>query len=335
MSSRRLGGAAAILTAIVTACAPANPQPGRDHVRAIVMPYITLMPFYIAAEKGYFAEQNLDVEFIRVARNQDIMAALATGDVDVAGGMLTVNELNLALRGARVRMVASLGELRPESCPMGAFVARRELVESGVLDDPEAIRRLRFDLDELIPIGYWTDLFLRRYGLGIDDVDIVNMPSPATIEAIRNGSIDVTVEGEPFVTMLQSTGAAAIWERADAVVPGFVMAMMMYGPTLLDERPEVGERLAVAILKAIRQFMAGKTPDNLAIVERGTELPPEVVAASCWPVVGDDARIDPSVLRGYQEWTVARGLVERVLDDEELFEPRFIELARDALAKSQ
>jgi len=332
---RALAGLAC--AASLAACSPA-PETGaapRDHVRAIVMPYITLMPFYIAAEEGYFEEQNLDVEFVRVARNQDIMAALATGDVDVAGGMLTVNELNLALNGARIRMVASLGELLPDACPTGAFVARRELVESGALDDPTTLRRLRFDLDELIPIGYWTDLLLHRYGLGIDDIETVNMPSPATIEAIRNGTIDVTVEGEPFVTMLESTGAAAIWERADTVVPGFVMAMMMYGPTLLDERPAVGERLAVAILKGVRQFMAGKTPENLAIVEKGTGLPPDVVAASCWPVVGNDARIDPSVLRGYQEWNVVRGLVERVLDDDELFEPRFIERARTALAKSQ
>jgi hypothetical protein len=81
--------------------------------------------------------------------------------------------------------------------------------------------------------------------------------------------------------------------------------------------------------------MLGKTPRNLAIVERGTGLPPDVVAAACWPVVGADARLDPSVLRGYQEWSVARGLVGRVLEDDELFEPRFMERASATLAKDQ
>jgi len=335
--SRRVAivlGAATVCLAVACSSAGRRERP-RDHVRAIVMPYITLMPFYIAAEEGYFEEQRLDVEFIRVARNQDIMATLATGDVDVAGGMLTVNELGLALSGARVRMVASLGELRPDACPTGAFVVRRELAESGALADPDAIRRLRFDVDQLLPIGYWTDLFLHRFGLGLDDVDIVNLSSPATLEAMRQGTIDVTVEGEPFVTMLQSTGAAVIWERADAVAPDFVMAMMMYGPTLLDERPEVGDRLAVAMLKAIRRFMEGKTPRNLAIVEQGTGLPPDVVASSCWPVVGPDARLHPDALRGYQEWSVARGLVARVVEDDELFEPRFMERASAALAQSK
>jgi len=328
---------AATCLGLTEACRTADQagQPEHDRVRAIAMPYITLMPFYIAAEEGYFADEGLDVELIRVARNQDIMAALATGEVDVAGGMLTVNELNLALGGARVRMIASLGELRPEACRLGAVMVRRDLVGTGVLEDPEAIRDLRFDVDQVIPIGYWADLFLRRFGLDIDDVTVVNMPSPATIEAMRTGALDVTVEGEPFVTMLESSGAAAVWERADAIVPNFVMAMMMYGPTLLDERPEVGERFAVAILRAIRQFMQGKTARNLAIVERGTGLPSDVVASSCWPVVGDNARLDPLALRGYQEWSVERGLVDRVLEDEELFEPRFMEQAAARLAKDE
>ncbi len=314
------------------ACSGSAPsERPRDRVRAIVMPYLTLMPFYIAEEEGFFDEQGLDVEFIRVARNQDIMAALATGDVDVAGGMLTINELNLVLTGARVRMVASLGDLKQDACPSVAVLARRSVAESGALDDPARIRTMRFDVDELVPIGFFADVLLQRFGLGIDDVSRVNMPSPVTLEAFKAGTIDVTVEGEPFVTMLEAAGDAVVWERGDALAPDFEIAMMMYGPTLLDERPDVGDRFAVAILKAIRQYRIGKTARNLTIVEHGTGLAPAVVASACWPVVGPDARIHPDALRGYQEWSVGRGLVGRVLDDDELFDLGFMERANAAL----
>jgi ABC-type nitrate/sulfonate/bicarbonate transport system substrate-binding protein len=319
-----------LATSIGVACRPPV-EPGFDHVRAIVMPYLTLMPFHIAEAEGYFEEQRLDVEFVHVARNQEIMTALATGDVDVAGGMLTVNELSLAATGARLRMVASLGAFSPDACTNAALMVRRDLFESGALEDPAQIRGLRIDTDDLTPIGYWTDVFLGRFNLTLDDVEVVNLPSPAAVEAAVSGTIDVTVEAEPFLTLLETTGEAVAWARMEDVLPNFVVAMMMYGPTLLDDRPEIGERLAVAMLKAIRHYQLGKTPENLATVERGTGLSAEQVAAACWPVTRHDARIDPAVFRGYQDWSVSRGLVDRVLADDELFDQHFIDHANAVL----
>jgi hypothetical protein len=47
----------------------------------------------------------------------------------------------------------------------------------------------------------------------------------------------------------------------------------------------------------------------------------------------DEPRVDPSVFRGYQEWSVAHGLVDRVLEDDELFDARFIEYAIEELRR--
>lgn len=326
------------LVAAVAACGRADAPGGDDsrepdRVRAIVMPYLTLMPFYIAREAGYFAEQGLEVEFIRVARNQEIMAALATGDVDVAGGMLTVNELALIAGGANVRLVAALGELDPEGCANTALVALAKHAESGALEDPERLRELVLDIDELIPIGYWADLFLRRYGLGIDDLQRVNLRSPATLEAMAAGEVDITLEGEPFVSMLLSRLDAVVWERMDALVPDWSVSVLMYGPNLLEERPEVGERLAVALLRAMRTYREGKTPSNVAIVAAGTGLEPERLQATCWPSMDPQARINREPFRGYQQWSLERGLVDRVLADEELYDDRFIDHANAVLAR--
>ncbi|MGD8816134.1 MAG: ABC transporter substrate-binding protein, partial [Acidobacteriota bacterium] len=247
--------------------------------------------------------------------------------------MLAFNELSMAARGGRVRFVAALAEASPEACPNTALMVRRELMESGALDDPERIRELVFDIDEFIPIGYWADLFLARYGLGIDDVRISNLPSPAAIEALRSGAIDVTLEGEPFISILQQQDDAVIWERSDAVAPNWVVAMVMFGPTLIDERPEVGERLMVALLKAIRQFREGNTERNRPIVAAGTGLTPEQLDGVCWPWVSADARIDPEVFRGYQEWYMERGLLDRAVTDEQLFDDRFIDHANEVLGE--
>jgi NitT/TauT family transport system substrate-binding protein len=304
-----------------------------DHVRVVVLPYLNFVPFHIAAEEGLFAAHGLDVEFIKLPRNQDIMASLATGQVDVAGGMVTVNELSLAAGGARVRMVADLGRLAPGHCTFTAFLTRRELLESGALQDPDRIRELVFDADLLIPWGYFIDELLRPTGLTVDDLNIVNVPPVATMDALAKGSVDVTIDSEPFLTFHRANEDTVVLARGEDLVPNFIITMLMYGPTMLDERPEVGERFATAMLEAIRVYREGKTPRNLEIAELGTGLTEEQLSQACWPEIPADGRFDPAQLRGYQEWNVAHGYVDRVLAADELFDQRFIDAANAAMAR--
>jgi len=302
-----------------------------DHVRVVLLPFLTMAPLHIAAEEGYFAERNLDVEFIKLQRQQEVMAALARGDVDVTAGMVSVNNLNTIASGIRTRLVAALGHLAPGECPFNAFVARRELVESGALQDPERVRDLRFDIDVIIPLGYWTDLLLGPLGLTIDDIEHVSLPEATAIEAVINGSIDVTAVSEPFLGLLVGSGEGVIWRETAELVPGYQISAMSYGASLLDERPDVGERFAAAVLDAIRQFRRGKTARNLALVEGFTGLTAEQVAAACWPSGPEDGRFDIAMLHGFQDWAVSRGLMDRVLSEDEIVDPRFMESANASM----
>ena len=323
------------LPVILTSCSTGDDgvELGRDHVTAVVLPFLSQMPFHIAAEEGFFAEQNLDVDFLRVGRNQDIMAVLAQGDVDVAAGMLTLNELSLASAGAPIRVVAALTTSTPDQCTFAAVVVRREHLESGALDDRDQISRFRFDINPFIPLGYAVDELLRSYDLTLDDVDTVDLPPPAALDSLRRGLVDVTADSEPWISMHVATGEAVIWRSVGELIPNYVHSVLMFGPALIDERPEVGERFMVAILKAVRQLRLGKTARNLAIVEKASGLTAEQVAGACWPMPSHDARIDATAFRGYQEWSVGRGLLDRVLLENELFDHRFIDHANVELAK--
>jgi len=307
--------------------------PDVDRVTVVVLPFLTMAPFHIAAEEGYFSARNLEVEFMRLPRQQEIMAALARGEVDVTAGLVSVSNLNSMSRGVRTRFVAALGHLVPGECPFNAFVARRELLDSGALQDPEKVRGLRFDIDVVIPFGYWADLLLEPLCLTIDDIDIVSLPEAIAVDALISGSIDVTAVSEPFLSLLVASGEGAIWKETSELVPGYLISAMSYSSSLLDERPEVGERFAAAMLEAMQQFRRGKTTRNLSLVESFTGLAPEQVAAACWPSGPEDGRVDVSTLRGFQEWAVSLGLMDRVLSEEEMVDHRFIDSANARLAR--
>lgn len=291
-----------------------------------------MLPFYIAAEEGYFAEQRLDVEFRTAARNQDVMAPLAQGAIDVAAGMVTVNELGLGVAGARLRLVTSVVELSPGGCSYVAAVVRKAVADSGALTDPEQVRALRYDINPLLPFGYFLDGLLAPLQVTSAELNALDIPPTAALEALQRGEIDVSMDSEPFVMRHTAAGHAVVWGSFPALFPGYPISMVMYGPSLLDDRPDVGNRFATAMLKAMRQAARGRTPENLALVERELGLPPELASSVCWPSFTPTGRMDASALDGFQQWSVAHGLVDRVLADDELFDHRFIEYANAELA---
>ncbi len=258
------------------------------------------------------------------------MTSLASGEVDVVAGMLTVNLMNLIARGARIRLVGSFGYLAADGCTFNGFVAREQLLESGALADPDRLRELTWDADVLLPHGYWIDELLRPAGLTVDDLQLVNLPEATAVEAIRSGAVDVTVVSEPFLGALIRSPEAKLWRPTQEVVPDYPISVLMYGPRLLDERPELGERFLAAMLAARDRLDQGKTERNLEIVADGTGLSTEQLALACWPSSRSDGRFDPGAFDRYQSWALERGYVQRVLTEAELVDWRFIDGAVDA-----
>src|SRR5690349_11814020 len=66
---------------------PASAVPATETkatVKVAMLPFISFAPFYIAQEEGFFAEQGLNVELVNITLQQDVVPALASGQVDVA-----------------------------------------------------------------------------------------------------------------------------------------------------------------------------------------------------------------------------------------------------------
>lgn len=298
-----------------------------DHVSAVVIPVLITAPFHIAQAEGYFADENLDVEFVRLTRNIDAIPALAQGQVDVGIGQYAVSMLNAVGGGARIRAVAGDGRLAPGECTFHGVIIQSDLFPDGPRTDPGEFRGRRAELDIALPHAYWLDTALQPAGLSIDDLEIVNVPMPATADAFRNDAFDITGIDEPRLSPLIASGDATLWRGTEQIVPDYQISMVFFGRALLDERPEVGERFVAAFLRGVRQYAEGKTDRNLDILEEALRLTRDELRTMCWAHMDADGRMLTDGILGYQEWALTRGLVDRVLSDDELVDRRFIEAA--------
>lgn len=297
----------------------------------VILPFISNAPLYIAEEEGYFTEQGLEVEFKEI-HGVDAAVALSTGDVDVVAASVNVSVIALMGSEEDVKMVADKSYVSPSGCAVSALIARQELVDNGELGSVAQLEGRRIALDPASIEGYYLDQLLATAGLTLDDIEIAKLPSPpAELEAIGNGAIDLIASYEPWITRTNSAGHSVTWKSYQELMPDFQWAVILYGPNLLSDSPDVGQRFMTAYLKAVQQLNEGKTERNMELMMAFTSLDEDLLELVCWPSFRDDGAINVESVVAFQEWAVDQGLLDGILSAEDFWDASFVEYASGAL----
>lgn len=316
-------------TAVLACCAVAGLVSGCDGadsgggepVRIGLRPYLTNAPLYVARDEGFFEEEGLDVHLINMPHStSQSVPALDQGDLDVIAGSVSIGLLNAIERGRRIRIVADKGHFASEACSPSALVARRDLQSPEGFPSGDWLRGRRIDYTPANHDGYYVDRTLRRAGLGMEDVRDATVPLSAISEAMNKGSIDLTATSEPWLSRLLEEGHKVV-APANEVIPEHQYGVLVFGPTLLEERPEVGRQFLSAYLRGVRRYNRGKTERNLAIVSAWTDLDRPTLLRACWPSIRNDGRVGAETVVEFQRWAVERGHLSRVLEPDEFRTP--------------
>jgi NitT/TauT family transport system substrate-binding protein len=295
-------------------------------------PFLSMAPIFIAHENGYFQEEGLEIELSKFF-TMEAIPALGEGRIDVAAGLIPVNALNAMARGTNIKIVADLGHLDPATCAADGFMIRSELVEKGRMDSPDGLKGLRASIEKVSIDEYMADKLLGRAGLTIDDLQLVRIPIPSELKAMGEGGVDIVPTSEPWVTRISQAGHGVLWMPFQDVIPDFQYLVIYYGPSLVNGDPGLGRRFMKAYLKGVQLYIEGKTDRNLEILTRRTGLERELLEEACWPTVAVDGGIDVPSILDFQSWAVEKGYLDTLVTEEEFWDPRFKEHARQAISK--
>jgi NitT/TauT family transport system substrate-binding protein len=324
------------LVLFLQACAGAGveqPQPEPTMLKVATQPYLAFAPFFIAEEEGYFAEQGLQIEFVRLTP-RDVIPAVAQGEVDVSAGLVTAGLLNAIDRGGKIKIVANLGSVNPTGCPNIALVASRSLSEAGEPENPDQMKGKQVDVLPASWNNYYLAKLIATVGLTLEDLALTDIPSAAEIEALEKGTLDMAVISEPWLTRLLQAGHTPVLAPVQEVLPDSQISVILYSPRLLDENPDAGKRFMTAYLKAVRQYNQGKTKRNLEILVEHTGLDQTLLEEACWSVARNDGTINVESVLEFQNWAVEAGFLENSISEEQFWDPSFIEHANEVLGTS-
>lgn len=288
-------------------------------------------PMFIAKEKGYFAEQGLDVDLQALPGASDMVVLTATGEFDAGIGGIGPAYWNAAAQDLPVTIIAPAhGEGSPVATPL---MISKDACDSGEIASISDLEGMSIGVNAPGATEIWLERALQSGGLTIDDVDVQFLPFPDAVAALDSGAIDASMIGEPLATLAEQD-EIAVRLAPDFEVQDFQPTMIFANDDFLADNPEAATGLVAGYLQAARDLNENfNDPVNLAIIEEYTDVPVALVAESIKPVYEADGEIDLESLSVLQTFFRDRDQLEYAddIDPATIVDTTFVDDARQRL----
>ena len=224
----------------------------------------TSVPYYVAASKGFFREEGMDVEIIQANPRLGVMA-LINGDVSFTGtfvstvrGILSGFPLKIILvsvkRGVYYLIahpsVKDIQDLKGKKLGVSSIRGSDHLVAE------ELFRSKGFNPAQLQPVA-------------LGDTSV-------RLQSVITGAVEVTALSPPHDLMAQNAGMKALAGPPEIGMPA---SGMITSDRLIKENPQFVRRGVRAILKANR-FIGENRQETIKVLTQWVKQTPEIAARS-------------------------------------------------------
>ncbi len=238
--------------------APASPTPSPRPatVKYGSLPGVFNAAAYFAADKGYFKEQAISLEFVDFRTIAELVAPVGTGQLDVVGMPLSTPLIAAADRGVELKLVAALSVSAQPSNNHTWIMLRKDLKDSGQVRSPAELKGLKVAIPSQGGLGDQTILLmLAQAGLKADDVEMVVLPAAEQAAAFANKAIAAGYTLEPQISDILQKGLAEKWIPISQYYGGKVQTgIIVFGPNMLTDQ-DLARRWMTGYLKGAREYL--------------------------------------------------------------------------------
>ena len=227
---------------------------------------------WVAARKGFFKDEGLDVSFDTFDSAGRMITLLGSGDLDVGAGAHSAGLFNAVGRGIDIRIVADKSQ-NVTGRGSQKLLVRKDLVDSGRYKTFADLKGMKI-AGSAPGTGASTVIlkFLAKGGLTPDDIDNVYMAFPQMGIALQNGAVDAALPAEPAVTTALRLGNAVAVANDYDVYPVHQISEILYSGNFATKRPEVARKFMKAFLRGVRAHNDALGPDGNFVGAKGDEI---------------------------------------------------------------
>ena len=232
----------------------ASPAAAQDKVKVGVFPVSSTLPYFVALERGFFKEQNIEPEMVRLIGGPPNVAAMITNQIDASAVLVTIEGMNANIKKPGVAMYISVNS-QNKTYQMEQFVARKGL-EAKTIADLKGKKIMSAPGPANVTMAKAA---LAAVGLKDGDYSIDQLDMGQHVNAMTAGTFDAGYTLEPNASTMRKLGVATTIEagviahyilgdpNANAFVGGCALTT-----DFIKSRPDVAKRFTAAWEKAAR-----------------------------------------------------------------------------------
>jgi NitT/TauT family transport system substrate-binding protein len=270
----------ALAVATSLACIGAAQAQAQTKIRLGLSPTPENASAFVAKDRGYFAKQGLDVDFIIVPINSTMPGAMMAGSMEV--GALAASIFLQALDGGiDLQGISSISVTSKTGVRIGILVRDGFEVPNGKALEGKTVG---------VPaLNAPTHILGRRWiidnGGDYKKVRFVETAFPVMPDALKGGSVDAVVTVDPFLARIVSGGIGKQVADVLATIPdGLPTSLYATTRKYAEANPAVVRGFRAAIDEAAA-FIAANPDGTRENIATYIKLPPEVLKVTALPKV--------------------------------------------------
>ncbi len=217
-------------------------------------------PMYVAIEKGYFADEGIDINLVNGNGADKVMTALVAGEADI--GFMGPEATIYVYQEGSENYAVNFAQLTQRA---GNFLVGREQDADFKWDDLKGKTVIGGRAGGMPQMIFEYILAMNNIDPATDLDIIQNIDFGVTAEAFSSGTGEYTVEFEPFATSLEQSGNGYVIASL-GVDSGYVPYTCFSAlGSYMEKNPEIIQGFTNAIQKGLN-YVAGHTPEEIAKV---------------------------------------------------------------------
>jgi NitT/TauT family transport system substrate-binding protein len=270
------GAIAVLVAAVMTGSGPA--AVAQDKVKVGVFPTASSLPYFVAIERGFFKEQNIEPETIRLIGGPPNIAAMISNQIEAAIVLVTIEAMNANLKKPGVAMYIGVHS-QNKTYQMEQFVVRKGYSAES-LKDLKGARIMSAPGPANVVAA---KAVLAKAGLKEGDYTIDQLDMSQHVNVMTAGTFDAGYTLEPQASTMRKLGVARTLEAG--VITKYILgnengnafaAGCALTSDFIKARPDVARRFAAVWRKGI-EFVNENPQEARKYLAKNTLTPEDVV----------------------------------------------------------
>ncbi len=266
------------IATLAVALSVALPAAAQDKVTVGVFPVSSSLPFFVARDRGYFKDENIEPEMVKLMGGPPNVAAMMTGQIEASAVLVTIEGMNANLKKPGVAMYIGV-HVQNKASQMEQFVVRTNS-PAKTLADLKGMKLMSAQGPSNMTAA---KAVLAAVGLKEGDYTIDQLDIAQHVNVMTSGTFDGGYTLEPNASTMRKLGVARTLESgviakyilgsddAEAFAAGCALTS-----DFIAKRPDVAKRFAAAWEKALT-FINTHPDEARQYLAKNTFTPEDVV----------------------------------------------------------